>query len=72
MRYARPTGGGKTQYLMVIEKSYYDESESLRMSRYRASIGEDDSKSLGIQGVDSYTPNGVANKIKVTSDVFTS
>jgi len=72
MRYARPTGGGKTQYLMVIEKSYYDESESLRMARYRASIGEDDSKSLGIRGVESYTPNGDANKIKVTTDPFTS
>jgi hypothetical protein len=72
MRYARPTGGGKTQYLMVIEKSYYDESESLRISRYRASIGEDDSKSLGVQGLDAYTPNGEANKIKVTTDPFAS
>ena len=68
----RPSGGGKTYYLMAIEKSYYDESESLRMARYRASIGEDDSKSLGIQGLESYTPNGVANKIKVTTDPFTS
>jgi len=42
------------------------------MARYRASIGEDDSKSLGIQGVESYTPNGDANKIKVTTDPFTS
>jgi len=72
IRYSAPTGGGKTQYLMVIEKSYYDESEALRMARYRASIGEDDSKSLGVQGLDSYTPNGEANKIKVTSDPFTS
>jgi len=72
VRYARPTGGGKTQYLMVIEKSYYDESEALRMNRYRASIGEDDSKSLGVQGLESYTPNGDANKIKVTTDPFTS
>ena len=32
MRYARPTGGGKTQYLMVIEKTYYDEAEALRMA----------------------------------------
>ena len=71
MRYSRPTGGGKTQYLMVIEKRYYDDSEALRMSRYRASIGEDDSKSLGVQGLDSYTPNGEANKIKVTTDPFT-
>ncbi len=72
MRYGRPTGGGKTQYLMVIEKNYYDEAEALRMARYRASIGEDDSKSLGIQGLESYTPNGEANKIKVTTDPFTS
>jgi len=72
VRYSRPTGGGKTQYLMVIEKSYYDEAEALRMSRYRASIGEDDSKSLGVQGLESYTPNGEANKIKVTTDPFAS
>ena len=70
VRYSRPTGGGRTQYLMVIEKSYYDEAEALRMSRYRASIGEDDSKSLGIQGLETYTPNGDANKIKVTTDRF--
>lgn len=72
VRYSRPTGGGRTQYLMVIEKSYYDEAEALRMARYRASIGEDDSKSLGIQGLESYTPNGEANKIKVTTDPFAS
>jgi len=72
VRYSRPTGGGRTQYLMVIEKSYYDEAEALRMSRYRASIGEDDSKSLGVQGVETYTPNGEANKIKVTTDPFSS
>lgn len=72
VRYSRPTGGGRTQYLMVIEKSYYDEAEALRMSRYRASIGEDDSKSLGVQGLESYTPNGEANKIKVTTDPFSS
>lgn len=68
----RPSGGGRTYYLMAIEKSYHNESEALRMARYRASIGEDDSKSLGIQGVESYTPNGDANKIKVTTDPFTS
>ena len=72
VRYSRPTGGGRTQYLMVIEKSYYDEAEALRMSRYRASIGADDSKSLGVQGLESYTPNGEANKIKVTTDPFSS
>lgn len=72
VRYSRPTGGGRTQYLMVIEKSYYDEAEALRMSRYRASIGEDDSKSLGVQGLESYTPNSEANKIKVTTDPFSS
>ena len=68
----RPSGGGRTYYLMAIEKNYYDESEELRMSRYRASIGEDDTKSLDVNGVESYTPNGVANKIKVTTDPFTS
>lgn len=68
----RPSGGGKTYYLMAIEKNYYDESEKLRMARYRASIGEDDTKSLGVQGLDTYTPNGVSNKIKVTTDPFSS
>ena len=41
------------------------------MSRYKASIGEDADKPLG-DGVESYTPNGEANKIKVTSDPFAS
>ena len=71
VRYARPTGGGKTQYYMVIEKSYYDEAEALRMARYRVNIGEDDSKSLGVQGLESYVPNGAANEIKVRPDRFT-
>jgi hypothetical protein len=68
----RASGGGRVYYLMAIEKNYYDESEALRMTRYRASIGEDESKSLGINGVESYTPNGVSNKIKVTTDPFSS
>jgi hypothetical protein len=68
----RASGGGRTYYLMAIEKSYYDESEQLRMQRYYASIGEDADKSLDVKGVEAYTPNGVANKIKVTTDIFSS
>ena len=56
---------------MAIEKSYYDESEALRMARYNASIGEDASKSLG-SGLDTYTPNGVSNEIKVRPDPFSN
>lgn len=66
---SRNSGAGK-MYLMCIEKQYKDEIDNLRMKRYRDSIGENDRASLGVDGVESYTPNGETNKIKVTSDPF--
>lgn len=62
--------GPYKQYLMVIEEEYKKEIDDLRMKAYRDSIGENDRASLGVQGVESYTPNGESNKIKVTSDPF--
>lgn len=68
---SRPSGSGRV-YLMAIEKEYKKEIDDLREKNYRASIGEDDRKGLGVDGVESYTPNGEANKIKITSDPFAS
>jgi hypothetical protein len=68
---SRNSGSGKV-YLMAIEKKYKKEIDDLRESRYRASIGDNDRASLNVQGVESYTPNGETNKIKVTSDPFAS
>lgn len=65
---SRPSGSGRV-YLMAIENEYKKEIDDLREQNYRASIGENDSKPLG-DGLEAYTPNGVANKIKVTSDPF--
>lgn len=61
--------GARKVYLMAIDKVYYDEDEKLRESNYRATIGEIDDKPLG-EGVESYTPSGEKNKIKVSSDPF--
>ena len=67
---SRSSGSGRV-YLMAIENEYKKEIDDLREKNYRASIGENDSKSLG-EGLESYTPNGVSNKIKVSSDPFAS
>jgi len=64
----RPSGSNKL-HLMAIEKIYYDEDEALRMERYRASIGAQDNKPLE-DGVESYTPSGETNKIRINSDPF--
>jgi len=65
----RPSGSGYV-YLMAIEEKYKKEIDVLREKRYRDSIGENDAAPLGVHGVESYTPNGESNKIKVTSDPF--
>lgn len=64
--------GNRKIYLMAIEESYKKEMDDLQMKRYRDSIGENDASDLGVAGVDSYTPNGESNRIKVTSDPFAS
>lgn len=64
--------GARKVYLMCIEDKYKKEIDDLRLKNYRASIGENDRASLGVDGVESYTPNGESNKIKVTNDPFTS
>jgi hypothetical protein len=64
--------GDRTIYLMCIEKSYKKEIDDLRMKNYRDSIGENDRANLGVEGVESYTPNGEPNKIKVSTDPFAS
>lgn len=63
----RPSAG-RTMYLMAIEESLKKEMDDLQMRRYRDSIG--DNEDLGVDGVESYTPKGETNKIKVTSDPF--
>jgi len=63
--------GASKMYLMAIDKIYYDEDEALREANYRASLGERDSKPLD-GGIESYTPSGAENKIKVNSDPFAS
>ncbi len=65
----RVSGPNKV-YLMAIENDLKKEMDDLQMKNYRNSIGENDKASLGVQGVESYTPNGESNKIKVTSDPF--
>lgn len=65
----RPSGAGHV-YLMAIEEKYKKEIDELRERRYRDSIGENDSAPLNVEGVESYTPNGEANKIKVAKDPF--
>jgi hypothetical protein len=62
--------GPKKVYLMAIENDLKKEMDDLQMKNYRDSIGENDKTSLGVQGVESYTPNGESNKIKVTADPF--
>jgi len=64
---SRPSAG-RTQYLMAIETELKQEIDDLQMKKYRDSIGENDD--LGVKGVESYTPKGETNKIKVTSDPF--
>ena len=61
--------GARKMVLMAKREEHHKEDKDLQMSRYKASIGEDADKPLG-EGVQSYTPNGEANKIKVTSDPF--
>jgi hypothetical protein len=65
------TSGNRKMVLMAKRIEHHKEDKDLQMSRYKASIGEDADKPLG-DGVESYTPNGEANKIKVTSDPFAS
>lgn len=62
--------GAQKMYLMSIEKTYYDEDEALREKNYRASLGKTDNESLGVEGVEAYTPSGAKNKIQVNSDPF--
>lgn len=62
--------GSRKIYLMAIEENYKKEMDDLQMKRYRDSIGEQDRNSLGVNHVESYTPKGETNKIKVTSDPF--
>jgi hypothetical protein len=61
--------GNRKMVLMAKRVEHHKEDKDLQMSRYKASIGEDADKPLG-DGVESYTPIGEANKIKVTSDPF--
>jgi len=61
--------GANRMYLMVLDKALHEEDEKLREANYRASIGERDDKPLD-GGIESYTPSGDTNKIKVTSDPF--
>jgi len=63
--------GSRKMVLMAKRDEHHKEDKDLQMSRYKATIGEDADKPLG-DGVEGYTPNGEANKIKVTSDPFTS
>jgi hypothetical protein len=65
------TSGSRKVVLMAKEEAHYKEDKDLQMKRYRASIGEDAEKPLG-DGIEAYTPNGETNKIKVTTDVFSS
>lgn len=65
----RVSGPNKV-YLMAIENDLKKEMDDLQMKAYRDSIGENDKAGLGVQGVESYTPNGESNKIKVTADPF--
>lgn len=65
------SSGNRKMVLMAKREEHHKEDKDLQMSRYKASIGEDADKPLG-EGVESYTPNGEANKIKVTSDPFAS
>ena len=65
------SSGNRKMVLMAKRDEHHKEDKDLQMSRYKASIGEDADKPLG-EGVESYTPNGEANKIKVTSDPFAS
>lgn len=59
------TKGKVTNYLMAIEDELWDEMVRLQESNYRASIGETE---LNVKGVESYTPKGVTNKIKIQND----
>lgn len=68
---SRPSGS-KKMFLMAIENELHEENEKLRLQKYYASINEDDGKSLGVEGLDSYTPNGANPKMKVTTDPFAS
>lgn len=68
---SRVSGPYKT-YLMAIEAELKQEMDELQMRTYRDSIGENDKAGLGVKGVESYTPKGESNKIKVTSDPFAS
>lgn len=62
--------GNTKQMLMIIEEKYAIEDDNLRMKEYRDSIGETDSRDIGVAGLETYTPNGEDNKIKVSKDPF--
>jgi len=64
---SRPSSG-RTVYLMAIETDLKKEIDDLQMKRYYDSIGENDRAELGVAGVESYTPKGVTNKIKIQND----
>lgn len=64
---SRPSSG-RTMYLMAIEESIKKEIDDLQMKRYRDSIGENDRADLGVAGVESYTPKGETNKIRINND----
>lgn len=59
------TKGKITNYLMAIEQELWDEMVQLQEKQYRASIGETE---LDVKGVESYTPKGVTNKMKLSKD----
>ena len=63
------SSGVNRMVLMAKMKDHHKQDSDLQMSRYRASIGEDANKELG-SGLESYTPNGVNDKVKVSSDPF--
>ena len=59
--------GARKVYLMAIEDEYKKELDDLQMERYRASIGENDRKSLDVEGVEATKSE---RKVKVTTDPF--
>lgn len=64
----RPSGSTR-MHLMSIEKIYYDADMKLLEDNYRANMGALDNKPLD-NGIESYTPSGETNKVRVNSDPF--
>ena len=69
----RQSGSGLL-HLMMLEKEHVDNDEKLRMERYYDNIGDNQSKPLNVEGIDTYSPlrDGavVDNKIRVRTDPF--